>query len=220
MAVIRGPMLSFGASGQFAKTMVMSKWKGRPYARSYVIPSHPPSDSRDLTTNLFKWLQAVYKTIPTNVTAAFDAAASGQVLTGRNLFAKVNLPVLRGTLSVPVTSVEGINFCPGARAGFPLLSAVPTDASGQSSILITPPSGGAIWPVKGVFAYIIDDQDPHSGLLYTVYGGTEALPADPVVITGLTNTHHYFGSAWATYTKPDGSIAYSPATAIECSPHV
>ena len=35
------PLLSLGASGQIAKTMVASRWKGINYMRRYVIPANP-----------------------------------------------------------------------------------------------------------------------------------------------------------------------------------
>lgn len=41
MAKLKAPLLSFGASGQIAKSIVYFPWKGLNLAREYVIPSNP-----------------------------------------------------------------------------------------------------------------------------------------------------------------------------------
>jgi hypothetical protein len=41
MARTLGPLMSIEASGKFGKTLVYSKWKGRPYCRELVIPHNP-----------------------------------------------------------------------------------------------------------------------------------------------------------------------------------
>ena len=41
MAILKGPMLSLDARGQFAKSMVFSGWKGLKTARQYVVPANP-----------------------------------------------------------------------------------------------------------------------------------------------------------------------------------
>jgi hypothetical protein len=43
MAVLKAPLLSFGASGQIAKTVVYFPWKGLNVARKHVVPSNPKS---------------------------------------------------------------------------------------------------------------------------------------------------------------------------------
>lgn len=41
MAKLKAPLLSLGASGQLAKTLVFFPWKGLNVAREYIIPSNP-----------------------------------------------------------------------------------------------------------------------------------------------------------------------------------
>lgn len=43
MAKVTGPLLSLGASGKIADTLVFSSWKGLRTARSYVVPANPQS---------------------------------------------------------------------------------------------------------------------------------------------------------------------------------
>ena len=41
MARVAGPLMSLSASGSIGKAIVYSRWKGRPYVRTWVIPSNP-----------------------------------------------------------------------------------------------------------------------------------------------------------------------------------
>lgn len=208
MAKTRGPLLSFGASGQVAKTMVMSKWKGRAYARSYVVPSNPRTDDQSLTRNVFSWLNAVYKTMPAVVSEAWDAGAAGRVMTGRNLFNKENVSILRGTLSVPVSVATALIFSPGARAGFPAASLTLTPGNDQIEAVLVPASLPAGWTIdEAVFAFL-RQQDPHTGTLYDIVTATDATSAYDVTKTGLASAQTYVVGAWFKYLRPDGKFAY------------
>lgn len=44
MVSLKGPLMSLDASGTIAGTITFSKWKGRNYARSTVIPANPQTD--------------------------------------------------------------------------------------------------------------------------------------------------------------------------------
>jgi len=211
MAKTTAPLLSFGASGQIAKTMVMSSWKGRPYARRYTIPSNPKTDDQSLTRDLFAWLNRVWKTAPIEFTTPWDAAAKGQVLTGRNLVTKQNIPLLRGTLAIPVVDIEDMIFSPGARAGLALVSAEATPGNDQVSVQCVAPDLPTGWTVEKAIAVVIRAQDPHTGILYTMTAGTEVDPADPIVITGLASAVNYVSGAWLEYMRPDGQLAYGPS---------
>ena len=208
MAKVRGPLLSFSAGGQIAKTQVYSRWKGRPYSRQYVIPSNPQTDDQSLTRDVFSFLNGVYKTAPPRMTEAWDAGASGRVLTGRNLFIKDNLPLLRGTLSVPVTDNDDMVWSPGARAGFPAASATPTPGNDQVSIAIVAPTLPDGWTIVEAVAAVMVEEDPHSGTNYAVYSGFDATSTYAVVITGLPDSTDMVGGAWFKYLRPDGKNAY------------
>ena len=56
MARTVGPLMSLEASGQVAKTIVFSKWKGRPYVRQLVTPSNPNSVLQVSTRAMMKFL--------------------------------------------------------------------------------------------------------------------------------------------------------------------
>ena len=41
MAKVNAPLLSFGASGKLANSLVFMKWKGIPTARRWLVPANP-----------------------------------------------------------------------------------------------------------------------------------------------------------------------------------
>lgn len=86
MAKLTGPLMSFGASGQLGKTLVLGSWKGVNTARQYVIPSNPRSvgqlAQRALMTSVVNaWrnplLTALVKAAWNKLAAAKSAAISG-----------------------------------------------------------------------------------------------------------------------------------------------
>src|SRR3972149_4665851 len=60
MAKLKAPLLSFGASGKLADTLVYFPWKGLAVVRSYVIPANPNSAGQQtqrgiLTESVASW---------------------------------------------------------------------------------------------------------------------------------------------------------------------
>lgn len=208
MAITRGPLLSFGASGQVGKTQVYSKWKGRGYARAYVIPSNPKTADQSLTRDTFKWLNAVYKTAPQNFTEAWDAGASGRVMTGRNLMVKDNLALLRGSLSVPVTDITDFVFSPGARAGFPAQNIVLTPGNDLIGAVLTASTLPEGWTIDSAIFAAIRQQDPQTGVLYGVATLTDSSDPYSVSFTGLASAQTYVVGGWFKYLRPDGKFAF------------
>lgn len=213
MAKATAPLLSFGAEGQIGKTLVYSKWKGRAYARRHVIPANPQTAEQTLTRNAFGFLQAVFKVAPALVTDVWQAYARGKVLTDRNAFTKFNLPVLRNS-----GSLDGFVGSPGALGGLPPTAAVATPGSGQLSIAITAPAVVPLgWTVYSAIAMVIAEQDPDTGILYTVTAGEDLSSAYAVVLTGLSAVEYQF-RAWLKWNRPDGTYAYSPAIGTQATP--
>lgn len=66
---LTGPMFSLTASGTIGKTIVMSKWKGLPYARSRVIPFNGRTSDQQLERG---YLGAIAKAAKAVLTAAKD----------------------------------------------------------------------------------------------------------------------------------------------------
>lgn len=211
MAGVTAPLLSFGASGQIAKTQVYATWKGRPYVRRYVTPANPRSTDQTTTRDNFAWLNSVWKVAPADFRLAWLLAAKGQVMTDRNLFIKKNLPVLRD-----MPDLTGMIMSPGARGG---LTAVVAVTPGNDLVTVdgTPPDPlPAGWTVTRFIAAAIRQQDPMAGLLYEISVGDDPTSPYSVVLAGLASAQTYMVAGWFEYQKSAlaTDLAYGPATAV------
>lgn len=207
MAKITGPLLSFSARGSIGKTIVAASWKGRGYMRQHVIPSNPNTTAQQSQRALFRWINAVYKTAPSIVTEAWDAYASGQVMTGRNGFVKINAPLLFGQ-----TDINLLTFSTGAKGGLPAAGLASVGGALQITATLTAPTLPEGWTIAQAEAAAIQAQDPFTENLYTVAANFDETAPYEVVITGLSAATEYQVAAWFKYNKPDGSIAYGPAS--------
>lgn len=213
MPDITAPLLSFGARGALAKTLVYSTWRGRKYARSYVVPSNPQTAEQTLTRNAFSFLQAVYKVAPPLATAPWEAYIKGKPLTARNAFTKFNLPVLRGE-----ADLANYVFSPGALGGLPPISVVATPAADSIVVTMSAPSPVPTgWTVQAAVAAAIADQDPDTGVLTTIVAGEDTTVAYSITLAGLDEVLHQVG-AWLRWLRDDGLIAYSPAILTSATP--
>ncbi len=207
MAKPTAPLLSFGASGTIAKTMVYSRWKGRAYVRRHVIPANPQSVAQTLTRNAFAFANSTWKNAGPLGRAPWDRFATGQVLTGRNKFQGNFVAENRGEVDL-----LSWNMSPGAKGGPPLTSVV-ASTPGVNDILLTcvtptPPTG---WTVTSTIGMVIRDQDPQTGVLFTTTEDEDIGGLLPL-LPSLTTAVLYICGAWIKWAKPDGSVAYSVAT--------
>lgn len=200
------PLLSFGASGQIAKTMVYASWKGRQYARRHVVPANPQSSEQTKTRSVFTWLQAVYKLAPSLVTDVWKLYAKGVVMTDRNAFTKLNNGELR-----PGTDLSLMTMSPGALGGLPASSQAITPGTGSLSVAVTVPTTlPQGWTITSAITAIIRGQDPHSGVLYNISALEDTTAPYTNAFTGL-GAHQFEVFTWLKWLRPDGSIAYSPS---------
>ena len=211
MAVVSAPLLSFGASGQIAKSMVFASWKGRPYVRRHTVPANPRSTDQTTTRDTFSWVNNVWKVAPEDFRSAWTAAARGQVMTDRNLFIKNNLPILR-----PLAALTGIIMSPGAKGGL-VGDITVTPGNDQITVAGVPPDPlPAGWSVLRMIAAVIRDQDPQSGTLYDIAVMDDAVSAYSVIFTGLASAQTYFAGAWFEYQKSAlaSDLAYGPSIGV------
>jgi hypothetical protein len=206
MGKITGALLSLGASGSLGKTLTFSKWRGIPYVRQHVIPSNPNTLDQQATRNVFKTLTQMWKIAGVIAISPWDAFATGRPFTGRNAFIGQNTEVLRGEVDQDLFIGS-----PGARGGLPLATATPTPGAGQISIAVTTPTAPTGWTLAAVQGIAFLDQDPADPFT-GIIGEAEdtSAPMDTILITGLTAGSNQY-RAWAVWTKPDGSTAYSTA---------
>jgi len=218
MAKTTAPLLSFGASGQIGQTLVASSWKGRAYMRRYTTPSNPQTGEQTYTRNAFTWLNQVYKTMPAVVTDAWDAYARGQVLTGRNAFIKKNLPILRPAGGAPAGTLDDFIVSPGAYGGLLPATLTPTPGNDQMALAATFPAVlPAGWTARGMVFAVIPEQDPDSGTDTVMYAEEDLTSTYGYTFTGLQDSIEYQCFAFATYTRPDGTIAFSQSIQTQSS---
>ncbi len=206
MAKVTAPLLSFGASGSLAKSLVFATWRGIPYSRRHVVPSNPDTVDQQETRNTFAWLNNVWRYFPSEVTEVWDAYASGQPLTGRNGLIKLNLSDLRSQ-----ADLTNFVFSPGAKSGPVAASATFTPGNDLVTVAATEPTLPAGWSVVEMVAAVIRQQDPQSGVLYTTTAAVDVTTAYSVAVTGLASAQTYVCGAWFKYTRPDGTFAYGPS---------
>lgn len=206
MAKTTAPLLSFGASGSLAKTMVFSTWKGRPYARRHVIPANPQTVAQQLTRNTFKTGNAMWKIAPALFQAPWDRFATGQVLTGRNAMVSRFVSTNRGE-----TDLLSMVFSPGAKGGLAPLTLVITPGSQQLSCVITAPTPPSGWTLTSCIAAAVRDGVPDTTVLYEITAAEDVSTPYDCILTGLTASVLYVVGAWTKWAKPDGSVAYGPS---------
>lgn len=205
MARTTAPLLSFGAEGQLAKTMVYASWRGIPYARRHVIPSNPQTVEQTKTRSVFALMREMWKIAPSGLQAPWDAFAYGRPFTGFNKFIGENVRVLR-----PEEDFTNFIASPGARGGLPLESiAVSTPVAGSIKVVGVAPTMPDGWQLLLFHAVMFRDQDPHGIFDGPINYGENANPATGVTFTGATAAQDYLVAAFLSMEKPDGKIAYS-----------
>ena len=90
MARVRTPLLSFGARGKLANTLVFFPWKGIDAVREYVIPTNPRTVAQTAQRDLMTATVSAWRNYFTDATgrAAWDRSATqdSRSMSGFNLF--------------------------------------------------------------------------------------------------------------------------------------
>jgi hypothetical protein len=211
MAKTTAPLLSFGGSGQIAKTQVYSTWRGIKYARRYVVPANPNTEAQQQTRGVFSFLNAVWKLANPELQAPWTLFSKGRPFTNRNAWIQKNLSGLRGTTVTPATTLALMIASPGANAGLAAASFSTADAGSEdiTATLVAPtlPSG---WTITKQHAIAIKQQAADTGDTYVSYYAFDATtPYAASIDVGAAGTYAVF--SWFEYLKPDGSTAYSPS---------
>jgi hypothetical protein len=212
MAKTTAPTLSFGASGQIAKTMVYSTWRGVKYVRRHVIPANPRTESQMAVRNLFAFLREIFKLAGLGLSAPWDAFALGRPFTGMNKFVGENVRVLNG--DVDLTDVI---ISPGAKGGLPPTGIVVTSPTPtEAHVAITWPVLPSGWNKVGAAAIALLQQDPTGIFTGGVSEGAAVGPGfDTLDVTGLETGDDYVVGVYLIQSKPDGSLAYSVSLSDE-----
>ena len=96
MAKVTGPLFSIDASGQFASSMIFSKWKGLNTARRYARPGDRNTERQEKVRALFTEAALLYQQLNGRDKSAWNQQALGRPMSGYNLFIKTVTEALRG----------------------------------------------------------------------------------------------------------------------------
>lgn len=208
MAKLTGPLLSFGARGAIAKTMVVATWRGVKYARQYVIPANPDTDDQKEVRNIFRMLNSYWLVSPADARAPWDANALGQKYLGRNKLLSANVKPL-----MAVVVMDSFIASPGAKGGLPLeaMGAVGGGLAGEIDVTATVPVTPTGWTLTKVVWVAFPDQDPKAAFLGPVSSKSKDSSPYEETFTGLTPGDEYQVAAWPVWTRPDEALAYGPA---------
>lgn len=211
MAKVTAPLLSFGGSGAIAKTQVYGTWRGIKYARRYVVPANPNTDSQQQTRNVFSFLNGMWKLIDANAQAPWTLFSKGRPFFNRNAWIKSNLSSLRGMTGDPAVDLSTMILSPGANGGVAAGGiGHASGGAGALAITLTAPTLPAGWSIVKAHAIAKKQVEPDTSLDYSSFYQFDA--TDPYVPTfaGLPSGT-YAAFAWFEYLKPDGSTAFSPS---------
>jgi len=90
MVKVSAPMMSMDASGTIGKAAVFSKWKGRNYVRSHVVPHNPKSAGQIGVRAMFKFLAQQWKTNSLVTQNTWSTIASAMNISGFNAYMRQN----------------------------------------------------------------------------------------------------------------------------------
>ena len=216
MSKITAPLLSFGAGGQLANSLVYSSWKGIPYARRYVIPANPRTNRQMVTRSIFKNLQTLWLMMPALGKAPWELNAEGRPYLPVNKFTGTNVKGV--DTQTPPTDWSFFIGSPGAKGGLPPMGLALTGGANQITAALTAPDIPDGWSITQAVAIAFKDGDPQAPYAGSVTAAFDASSPYSVVLTGLDAATDYVVSAWFEWERPDGTPAYSTSlTDIEAT---
>ena len=163
MAKVNGPLFSLDASGQLAKALVYSKWKGRPYVREYVTPSNPHSIAQTFQRGIMAALVAWWHAQSTAIKGTWQTIADANTYSTFNAYTHTNLmaesanALLYGAADHTGAAVTGI---PGAITATPGLNILTINVAHGTTPVLTdlmlitadPANGATSWSEQQVLA--------------------------------------------------------------------
>lgn len=207
------PLLSFDARGQLGKTLVYSSWKGRAYARRYVVPANPQTAEQTLTRSVFSGLNAIWRFMPAPAQAAWNLFADNSRITARNAWLKANVSPLR-----EAADLTAILLSPSAGSGLAAQAIDATATPGGALVGLVAPALPQGWSIVSAHAMAIAQQDPHGASTADIVSTSDATDPYDMTLTGMDTGIVYVVGAWFEYAKPDGSRAYGPSLQTTVTP--
>lgn len=197
------PLLSFDARGQLGQTLVYSTWKGRAYARRYVIPANPRTAAQTAVRETWAGLNRIMQYMPAGALAAWELYGENSRITARNGFIKQNLSALR-----EATDLQPLLLSPSAGGGLALEAATFTRAGAAITADPVPPTLPEGWTLAAVHALAVRNDAPREIITPHLASASTTDAPWTVTIDGTDPAAAYVVGAWAEYVKPSGGLAF------------
>lgn len=140
MVKVAAPMLSLDASGTIANSMTFSKWKGRNYVRTRVIPANPRSPKQTGIRAMISFLSKQWASLGASNQATWEEPAKQSNVSPFNAYTAANAFDWRNGL-YPSKSYPAARSSTAPSA--PTVSA--SGAQRQATITITKGATGPTW---------------------------------------------------------------------------
>lgn len=191
------------ASGQIGSSIVFSKWKGRAYARRYVIPVNPKTTEQTKTRTAFQFLNDIWRYWPSGAKAAWSLYATNNRFIDRNGFMKLNVSPLR-----TATDLSGMTISVAAGSGIAAAGMTLTPGAGQITVALTAPTLPSGWSITNAWALAIADVNPQTEETTSIVAGSDSSDPYSIVLAGLTTGQIYRVGGWFEFTTDTGAKAY------------
>jgi len=189
MVKLAGPCMSLDASGQLGETLVFSKWKGRNYARKFVVPANPKSAGQTGLRAMFKFLSQAWASLTAGNKATWEELAAANSYSTFNAYMEKNMERWR-TYESPTQEWPAAE----AHAGTTVATLVTTGGENKVDVSGTITSGTNQWGVA-IFRSTAEITTPSWDNVVAVLptaGGTTFTWVDSPLDAG---TYHYRAAA-------------------------
>lgn len=208
MARLTAPLLSLGASGSIAKSLVFSSWKGIPYARVHVIPANPNSTLQQDVRGVFATLNEMYKRMNATCRLPWEYAVRGVALTARNRFIQASAAAMKSA-----ADLDDLVLSVGTgQAIAPTEAWSHDEADGTVTLMCTPSTPAVGYTQTHITYFAVLDGDPIPKLTRTMLTG-ERIVAPWHIILDCPVNGEYQWAAVARFTRDSDSMPF-------CSPEL
>lgn len=131
-AIVTGPLFSLTASGQIAKALVYSTWKGRAYVREYVVGANPNTLAQRVRRVMLGALSKIWADLDSTEQASWETDAAAKNISAFNQFVGSNMDRQTNELAPTGNSTPAGGALTGTLTGV-----APTAGVGKIDIVLT-----------------------------------------------------------------------------------
>lgn len=203
MARLTAPLLSLGASGSIAKSLVFASWKGVPYARVHVIPANPQSVAQQEVRGVFSTLNNLWKRMGVQARLPFQNAVRGLAMTDRNKHVQENVAALidKANMNDLVMSIAGGN------AIIPINVTAVDGTNGRVACFAEAPPAPPGYTIGYMVGVAVADGDPSPALSPLCYEASDAAAPYAFDIFCLIDGIYQVG-IWARWVRDADQMGF------------